>query len=177
MIIGAVSNLVSSFLQPNTNAPGATSGGIQASSFALPQDSAAQISPAASLLGQLQQLQQSNPGQFQKVVTNIANKLTQAANAAQTSGNTTLANQLNQLAAQFQNSATSGQLPSAAGLQQAGLGGHHHHGGHHGGGGRSAQSSQSSLLAAFSAPSSEVQSIFSSAVQSATGTNPLTLFS
>jgi len=171
MFIGPVSSLVSSFLQPNTNS---TKPSTQASSLSLPQDSAAQISPAANFLSLLQQLQQSNPAQFQKVVTNIGNKLTQAANAAQSSGNTTLANQLNQLASQFQNAASTGQLPPAQALQQAGLGGHHHHG-HHGSG-RSGQSAQSNLLAAFQAPSSEVQSIFSSAVQSSTGTNPLSLF-
>jgi hypothetical protein len=92
---------------------------------------ASSISPAATLLNQLSQLQQQNPARFSQVLTQITTRLQQAAQNASNNGNITQAAQLNQLAASFQNASASGQLPTVQQLQQAGLTGHHHHGGGH----------------------------------------------
>lgn len=92
------------------------------------------ISPAASLLNELSQLQQQNPSQFSQVLTQITDSLNHAAQTASTKGDTQKAAQLNLLATTFQNSATGGPLPTVQQLHRAGLGGHHHHGGHHYGG-------------------------------------------
>jgi hypothetical protein len=88
------------------------------------------LSPFAQVMSELQQLQQSNPTQYQQVTQQIATNLTTAAQTATTAGNTTAASQLTQLATDFTNASTSGQLPSISDLAKA-LSGHHHH--HHGG--------------------------------------------
>ena len=62
-----------------------------------------QFSPAAMMLSLLQQLQQSNPAEFQQVTSQIATNLQAAAKTAQSAGNSTLATQLNQLGSDFQN--------------------------------------------------------------------------
>jgi hypothetical protein len=99
------------------------------------------ISPAASFLNELSQLQQQNPDQFSQVLTQITDRLKQAAQDASSKGDAQKAGELNQLATAFQNAASSGQLPTVQQLQQAGLTGHHHHhGGHHHGGGAKPQS-------------------------------------
>jgi hypothetical protein len=82
------------------------------------------ISPLAQFLSRLQQIQQQNPVRFKQVAENVATRLQKAAQNAQSSGNTAHASELNQLAAEFQNSAQTGQLPSIQDLQQV-LGGHH----------------------------------------------------
>jgi hypothetical protein len=73
--------------------------GINLSSLGIQSDST-QLSPLAQLLSTLQQLQQSNPIQYQQ---QIATNLQNAAQTAQAEGNTTAANQLNQLATDFTN--------------------------------------------------------------------------
>jgi hypothetical protein len=90
-----------------------------------------QMSPFAQMLSTLQQLQQSNPTQYAQLTQQISTNLTAAANTAQSEGNTTAANQLNQIATDFSNASTSGQLPNVQDLAQAMTGHHHHH--HHGG--------------------------------------------
>jgi hypothetical protein len=87
-----------------------------------------QLSPLAQLLSTLQQIQLSNPTEYQQLTQQIATNLQGAAQTAQTGGNTTEANQLNQLATDFSSASTSGQLPNIDDLAQA-AGGHHHH--HH----------------------------------------------
>jgi hypothetical protein len=111
---------------PTTNI---TNNGLTAinASAVLPPDSS-RVSPLAKLLSELQQLQQSDPAKFQEVTQQIATNLQNAAQTAQSQGNTAAANQLSQLATVFSNASTSGQLPSSRDLAQA-LGGHHHH--HH----------------------------------------------
>src|SRR5271170_8067997 len=47
-----------------------------------------QLSPFAQLASTLQQLQQTNPSQYQQVTQTIATNLTAAAQTAQTDGNT-----------------------------------------------------------------------------------------
>jgi DNA-binding transcriptional MerR regulator len=97
------------------------------SSVELPSDNS-QLSPLVQLMNTLQQLQQSDPAKYQQVTQQIATNLQKAAQTAQSDGNTTAANQLNQLATDFTNASKSGQLPNIQDLAQA-LGGHHHH--HH----------------------------------------------
>jgi len=92
-----------------------------------------QLSPFAKVLSTLQQLQQSNPAQYQQVTQQIATNLQTAAQTAQSQGNTTAANQLNQLATDFSNASKSGQLPNIQDLAKAISGHHHHHHGHAGG--------------------------------------------
>ena len=88
-----------------------------------------QLSPFAQMLSTLQQLQQSNPTEYQQVTNQIATNLQTAAQTAQQEGNTTAANQLNQLSTDFTQASQSNQLPNIADLAQAVSG--QHHGGHH----------------------------------------------
>ncbi len=88
-----------------------------------------QLSPFAQLMSTLQQVQQSSPSQYQQLTQQIAANLQSAAQTAQTQGNATAANSLNQLATDFTQASTSGQLPNAQDLAAA-IG--HHHGHHHG---------------------------------------------
>jgi len=78
-------------------------------------------------LSTLQQLQQSNPTDYQNVTQQIATNLQTAAQTAQSNGNTSQATQLTQLAKDFTTASTSGQLPNIQDLAQAIGGGHHHH--------------------------------------------------
>jgi hypothetical protein len=126
----SVNNLSSSYLQSilssqlqNTGSTGTTNG---IAPLAPPADQT-QISPLANLLSQLQQLQQNNPAQYQQVTQQIATNLQTAAQTAQSSGNTTAANQLTQLATDFSNASANDQLPSVKDLAEASGGGHHHH--------------------------------------------------
>lgn len=89
-----------------------------------------QLSPFAQIMSTLQQLQQSNPAQYQQVTQQIATNLQSAAKTATADGNTNAANQLNQLATDFTSASQSGQLPNMQDLAKAIGGGHHHH--HHG---------------------------------------------
>jgi hypothetical protein len=98
----------------------------------------------------LQQLQQTNPSQYQQVTSQIATNLQSAAQTAQSEGNTTASNQLSQLATDFTNASKSGQLPNIQDLAQA-VGGHHHHHGHHA---HAASSDSSSSSSSSSSPSS-----------------------
>ena len=128
MMINPLSSLQSLF-QPVSNNTAA--GNTKSVSAATLQDSTSDISPMAMFLSNLQQMQQQNPDQFKQITANIAAKLQQAAKDAQSKGNSAWADQLNQLASQFQNASTTGQMPAVQSLQQAGMSGHHHHGGHH----------------------------------------------
>jgi hypothetical protein len=111
-------------LQSAGVAAGTTAG---TSSAGQPPDSS-QLSPLAQLLSTLQQLQQSDPTKYKQVTQQIATNLQNAAQTATSDGNTTAANQLNQLATDFSNASQSGQLPNIQDLSQAvGGGGHHHH--------------------------------------------------
>jgi hypothetical protein len=64
-------------------------------------------SPAASFLGELSQLQHHNPRQFSKVLTQITDRLRQAAQTAAITGDPQKAAQFNQLAASLQNAGNS----------------------------------------------------------------------
>src|SRR5271157_2499799 len=88
-----------------------TSGKTSTSSVALHTDNQ-QLSPFAQMLSQLQRLQQSDPTKYRQVTGQIATNLRNAAQTAQTDGNSTAANQLNQLATDFTSASQSGQLPN-----------------------------------------------------------------
>lgn len=147
--INNVSNLLQSVLSTTLQSAGLTTK-TSSSSLQLPSDSS-QLSPFVQLMNTLQQLQQSDPTKYQQVTQQIATNLQAAAQTAQSSGNTTAATQLNQLATDFTNASKNGQLPNIQDAAQA-MGGHHHRHHHHSGGTSSSNSSNSTLdqlLAAF----------------------------
>jgi len=142
MNISSLSSIYSNFIQPilgNTLGVGSSA----TTAPAAPQDSN-QLSPFAQLATTLQQLQQQSPAQYQNLTKQIAANLQTAAGTAQSGGNTTLANQLTQLAADFTSASQNNQLPDFQDLAQAMTGGHHRH---H----RSDASSAASQLSQFTA--------------------------
>jgi len=130
-----ISSLSSNFLQSILN-PSQSSGSTRNSqsstgaSSVTAQPENGQLSPFAQLMSTLQQLQQSNPTEYKQVTQQIATNLQNAAKTAQADGNSTQANQLNQLATDFTSASQSGQLPNMQDLAQAIGGGHHHHHAH-----------------------------------------------
>jgi hypothetical protein len=128
------------------------------------------VSPLAQLLGQLQSLQQSNPAEYQQVTSQIATNLTSAAKADTASGNTAGAQQLTQLATDFTNASTSGQLPNLQDLAQAigGGGGHHHH--HH-----HADSSTSDSDSTTTTTASQALTAYQSGASQTSSTNALSI--
>lgn len=65
-------------------------------------------------------------GSLSVLVDVASSNLQTAAQSATASGNTSLANELNKLSADFSSASTSGQLPNVQDLAQALGGGHHH---------------------------------------------------
>jgi hypothetical protein len=139
MSTSSINNLNNSYLQQILNtalqgtglSPNTTSSSGTSATSSQQQDSG-QLSPFAQLMSTLQQLQESNPTEYQQVTSQIATNLQNAAKTATTDGNTSAASQLTQLATDFTNASQSGQLPNISDLAQAiGGGGHHHHHGHH----------------------------------------------
>jgi hypothetical protein len=137
--MGAINNLTNSYLQSiidstlqkpgvQTDAPGSANGASATLLQSQPDNSG--LSPLGQLLSTLQQLQQSNPTQYQQVTQQIATNLQDAAQTAQKDGNTTAANQLSQLATDFTNASQNNQLPNIQDLAKALGGGHHHHHSH-----------------------------------------------
>jgi hypothetical protein len=125
-----------------------------------------QLSPYAQLISTLQQLQQSNPAQYQQVTQQIATNLQSASQNAQTAGNSTAATQLSQLASDFTSAATTGQLPNLQDLAKAIGGGHYGH--------SSGASGSSSASAASSTGASQALSQFLASLQfSGTSSNSL----
>jgi hypothetical protein len=128
MTVNPLSNLQSLFQPVSNNVAAVNTNKV--SSAATLQESTSSISPVALFLSNLQQMQQRNPDQFKQITANIAGKLQQAAKDAVSKGNSAWADQLNRLASQFQNASSTGQMPAAQSLQQAGMSSPHHHGGH-----------------------------------------------
>jgi hypothetical protein len=122
------SSYIQSILNSSLQSLGITTTGTSTTTAAGQTDNG-QLSPLAQVLSTLQQLQQSNPTQYQQVTQQIATNLQKAAQTAQANGNTTAANQLNQLASDFTSASQNGQLPNIQDLAQA-AGGHHHHHAH-----------------------------------------------
>jgi hypothetical protein len=128
--ISSITNLASSYLQSILNTSTANSSKTSGTSSVTAQSENGQLSPFAQLMSTLQQLQQSNPAEYQQVTQQIATNLKTAAQTATADGNSTQASQLNQLATDFSTASQSGQLPNVQDLAQAIGGGHHHHHGH-----------------------------------------------
>ena len=168
--ISSINNLSSNYLQSilNSSLEGANSAGkSQSSTGASPLTSqeSGQLSPFAQIMSTLQQLQQSNPTEYQQVTQQIATNLQSAAQTATADGNSTQAAQLQQLSTDFTSASQSGHLPNVQDLAQAVGGGHHHH--HHfhaessdadSGSSSSSANQLSQLLAAFQANSAENES-------------------
>ncbi|HLN04196.1 MAG TPA: hypothetical protein VK335_33225 [Bryobacteraceae bacterium] len=133
MIINALTSLLPVTFQPGNAVNRTSPNPFSAAQTQTPADSPS-ISPAASFLSMLQQVQQQNPTLFKQITSRLATQFQNQANAAAAQGNSTQASQLKQLATEFQNSSTTGQLPSAQALQVSGFGTQHggHHGHHHG---------------------------------------------
>jgi len=135
--MSSINNLTSSYLQSILSSTLQNAGvtqnssntsGINAPSVTLQSDNS-NLSPFAQLMSTLQQLEQSDPSKYQQVTQQIASNLQSAAQTAQSQGNTTAANQLNQLSQDFTNASQSGQLPNISDLAKAAGGHHHFHGG------------------------------------------------
>lgn len=144
--MSSIGNLASTLLHavlPINLFPNNTTASTTATSASTPlqQADSGQLSSFAQLASTLQQLQQSNPAEYSQVTQKIAANLQSAAQTAQASGNTTAAAQLNQLATDFSNASSTGQLPNLQDLAQA-VGGHHGH--HHHGSGSSDSSGTTS---------------------------------
>ena len=177
-------NLNSSYLQSILNtalqgtglSPNSTSSSSVSATSSQQQDSG-QLSPFAQLMSELQQLQQSNPTEYQQVTQQIATNLQTAAKTATTDGNTSAANQLTQLATDFTNASQSGQLPNVSDLAQAiGGGGHHHH--HHGHQADSSSSSTDASSSSTSSSTSPLQQLLAAFQSNATqneSLNPLSI--
>jgi len=135
--MGSINQISSSYLQSifgtalggagSTNTLGDTQSTGSLSSAASQDNS--RLSPFADILNKLQQLQETNPSQYQQVTQQIATNLQTAAQTAQANGNSTAATRLNQLSTDFKGASQSGQFPNVQDLAQAIAGGHHHH--HH----------------------------------------------
>jgi trimeric autotransporter adhesin len=127
MIGTAISSATGSTSTSGTSS--STSSSIDPSSLTMPQDSSPQLSPFAQILSTLQQLQQSNPTEYQQVTSQIASNLQTAAQTATSDGDTSQATELSQLATDFNNASQNNTLPNIQDLAQAlgGAHGHHHH--------------------------------------------------
>jgi hypothetical protein len=151
MNVNSISNNIELYMQSLLSSAASTnntstSASTTAASPASPQDGNPQLSPFAQVLSALQQLQQSNPTEYQQVTSQIATNLQTAASTATADGNTTQAAQLNRLATDFTSASQNGTLPNIQDLAQAMSSGHHHH--HHmqASSGSSDQSSSASEL-------------------------------
>src|SRR5580700_2563670 len=149
-----------------TSSPTPAGAGSLSASSATGQSDNSQLSPFAQLMNTLQQLQQSNPTKFAQVTQQIATNLQSAAQTATASGNTAAASQLNQLATDFSNASTSGQLPSVQDVAQAMSGGGHHH--HHASSSGDSSGSSSSNSGSSSSSASQAMSQLLAAFQSNT---------
>jgi len=164
--MGSISSLSSSSLQAILSVlQKSTTNSSSAASSASQLDSS-QISPLAKLLSELQTLQQSDPSQYQQVTQQIATNLQSAAKTDTADGNTSGANQLEQLATDFTNASSSDQLPNIQDLAQAIGGGHHHH--HH-------AEAESSNSESASDTTSQLQSAYQSGNGQSSSTDPLAI--
>lgn len=171
--MSSIGNLASSLLHavlpvnlfPNNTTAGKLTG--TAASSLIQQPDSGQLSPFAQLAGTLQQLLQTNPAQYKAVTQQIATNLQSAAQTATASSNTTAASQLTQLATDFSNASSSGQLPNLQDLASAIGGGHH---GHHNGGSLSGSTSSSG-----SALSSFLATLQGNGAQNISALNPATI--
>ncbi len=140
-----------------TAAQSGTTGGVSTTD-------SAQLSPMATLLNQLQQLQQTDPDKFKSVMSSIADTLkTDAQNATGPQ-----AQRLNDLANKFSTAAQTGQMPNLQPPgQQQGASGHHHH--HHHQVSSYQNGSSTSTSSSPSQPTFDLAQIIQTAMQQASG--------
>jgi hypothetical protein len=172
MNVNAVSSLtdpyVQSILSSSLNQASSSTGSTVPSSLGLPQDSSPNISPFAQVLSTLQQLQQTNPTEYQQVTSQISTNLQNAANTATANGNTAQASQLNKLAGDFSSASQSNTLPNVQDLAQAigGAHGHHHHHVHAPSAGSDSTSDPNSSTTSSSSLSQIISAFFSNSAAS-----------
>jgi hypothetical protein len=182
--VGSINTLSSSYLQSilsdlqqtgstsNSPANGNTTNGLTSSVGSSSDNS--QLSPLAQVLSTLQQLQQSDPTEYQQLTGQIATNLQTAAQTASADGNTAAANQLNQLATDFTNASQSGQLPNIQDLAQA-IGGGHHHGHHHHSEAASSDTDSDTTTTSTQTQSQVVSSLFGNITSQTSSLNPLSI--
>jgi hypothetical protein len=145
------------------SAGAASTGDTEESLLMAMESSSTGISPTASFLSHLEMLQQANPAEFSKVAASISQQLQIDAKTAAIDGNVTQADKLNHVAAVFQASVESGQLPTVDALHEAGVSRDHFHG---------HETAQELLNAATAIPSpasDSIESIVASEVTTAIG--------
>ena len=182
MCTSSINNLSSSYLQSilgtALQSTGATASQTNSltSLLSAQQSDSGQLSPFVQIMNTLQQLQQSNPSEYQQVTQQIATNLQTAAKTAQSDGNTTAANQLNQLAGDFTSASQNGQLPNVQDLAKA-LGGHHHHGGghHHSEAASSDSTTDPSIATSSTTSSSSLLSAFQANETQNEALNPMSI--
>jgi len=127
MSIGSLTSLAGSYVQSLLGSTLTSKSGVATRSGAVGSASPAQdvnrLSPFAELLTTLQQLQQSNPARYSQVTHQIAANLTNAAQTAQSNGDSPAAGLLNQWAGEFNSASQNNQLPD---LQHLALATRHH---------------------------------------------------
>jgi hypothetical protein len=131
--MGSINQISSSYLPsifgtalPSIGSTNTTPSASSLSSAARQDNS--QLSPFADIMSALQQLQQTNPSEYQQLTQQVATSLQTAAQTAQSNGNSTAAIQLNQLSIDFKNASQNGQVPNVQDLAHSlGSGYHHHH--------------------------------------------------
>ena len=193
MSVNALSNISDPYIQAlltnaltgsnATNSKTTNNTSIDSSSLTLPRDNSPQLSPFARLLTTLQQLQQSDPGKYQRVMSQIATNLQNAAKT--TGGDTTRAAELTQLANDFTSASQNNTLPNIQDLAQAvggGRGHHHHHGHVHGspaGASNTASSGTDSSGTSADELSNAISAFLVNSISPAQSgaTNPLTIIS
>jgi len=136
-----------------------------------------QLSPFAQLLSTLQQLEQSNPTQYQQVTQQIATKLQSAAATDTKNGNSAQAAQLTTLSKDFSTASQNGQLPNAQDLASAlgGAGHHHFHGQASSADSASSSSTGSASSLGTNAALQQLLASFGSQNNQASSTNPMSI--
>jgi hypothetical protein len=142
MSTNSINSLANSYIQSvlSTAATSAKANPASVSAPSVQQPDNGQLSSFAQMMNTLQQLQKSNPSEYQQVTAQIATSLQTAAKTATADGNAPAAKQLTQLATDFTNASQNAQPLNMQNVAKAMSGGHHHH---HGGGGGSKASSDS----------------------------------
>lgn len=169
-LTSAVQNYLPSILGAGNGNSGSASGlsRLGLPSIGMPQDQGG-MSPFAQMLSTLQQLQQTNPAEYQQLTQQISTNLGKAAQQAQSQGNTAAASRLNKLAADFSQASQTDQLPSIPDLSKA-LGGHHHF---HAGTGASRTGTSTGVSA--TSLSGQATSAFLSSLAQSNALNPATI--
>ncbi len=115
-LTSAVQNYLPSIPGAGNANSGTAAGGLSRlglPSIGMPRDQGG-LSPFARMLSTLQQLQQTNPAEYQQVTKQVSTNLGKAAQQAQSRGNTAAANQLNKLARDFRQAGGSNSLSGQA---------------------------------------------------------------